>query len=128
MQVSLDRQVGPSQRLHQSLTQLVLLLQDVLQVAAEALQLLDVAGCLMHTHTVTLSGTVGGSIPTHSLSQSHPLTNSTTNQLTLSLTQVESVCDISAPLLYLQQLHLQLQLQNTKQEVVIPSSHQKGAA
>lgn len=113
VQVSLDRQVGPSQRLHQSLTQLVLLLQDVLQVAAEALQLLDVAGCQTHTHThtVTLSGPVGGSILTHSL------TNSPTNQLTLSLTQVESVCDISAPLLHLQQLHLQLQLQNTKQEV-----------
>lgn len=60
-----------------------------------------------HTHTVTLSGPVGGSILTHSL------TNSPTNQLT----QVESVCDISAPLLHLQQLHLQLQLQNTKQEV-----------
>lgn len=43
VQVSLDRQVGTSQWLHQPLTQPILLLQDVLQVAAEALQLLNAA-------------------------------------------------------------------------------------
>lgn len=61
VQVSLDRQVSPSQRLHQTLTQQVLLLQDVLQVAAEALQFLDTGACHADTHTHTHTGEVGSS-------------------------------------------------------------------
>lgn len=45
MQVSLNGQVGSTQRSHQSLSQTVLILQEVLQVDAEQLQHLEPLSC-----------------------------------------------------------------------------------
>lgn len=94
MQVRLDGQVVSTHRLHQSLPQTALVLQDVLEMSAEHLQHLEPASCTKHTQVV-------------STDQSHD--RKTDRKATP--TQVELVCDISALLLQCQKLHLQLQLE-----------------
>lgn len=53
MQVRLDGQVGSTQRLHQSLPQIALVLQDVLEMSAEHLQHPEPPSCRTHTSSHT---------------------------------------------------------------------------
>lgn len=95
VQVRLDGQVGSAHRLHQPLPQIVLVLQNLLEMGAEHLHHLEPPSCTTHA----------SALPNHTMG----------HECEATLTEVEPVCDISALLLHLQELHLQLQLQQEGQ-------------